>query len=116
MTPSENNIYMSRAAAKGIILARLEELAGIHSISYNKVFIKNQKTRWGSCSAKKNLNFNYKIALLPKHLMDYVLLHELVHIKHLNHSRQFWDELNRLTVDDAASLDKQLKEFSALLV
>lgn len=110
----KNSGYISRAAAKGIIVSRLKELACVHKISYNKIFIRNQKTRWGSCSSKKNLSINYKIAVLPQHLMDYVLLHELVHIKHLNHSRLFWDELNIL-VGDARSLDRQLNEFNALL-
>lgn len=107
--------YISRAAAKGLIIGRLEELARAHGIAYNRVFIRNQKTRWGSCSSGKNLSLNYKIALLPRELMDYVLLHELVHVKHCNHGRQFWEELNRL-VGDANALDRKLNEYSALLL
>ncbi|MBS3809280.1 MAG: M48 family metallopeptidase, partial [Desulfobacterales bacterium] len=106
--------YISRASAKGLITARLEELAERHGISYNKVFIKNQKTRWGSCSSAGNLSLNYKIALLPGELMDYVLLHELVHIKYPNHSSDFWEELDRLA-GDARVLDRQLNDYEALL-
>ena len=60
-------------------------------IRFNKINIKNQKTRWGSCSKKGNLNFNYKIALLPQHLADYIIVHELCHLGEFNHSRSFWN-------------------------
>lgn len=112
---TENSRYISKATAKGIIIGRLEELARKHGISYNKVFLKNQKTRWGSCSSKKNLSLNYKISLLPPELMDYILLHELLHIKYPNHGRQFWEELSRI-VGDAKALDRQLDEYRVLLV
>ena len=111
----EESGYVSRACAKGIIIGRLEELAAKLDISYNRVFIRNQKTRWGSCSSKKNLSLNYKIALLPGPLMDYVLLHELVHIRHPDHGSAFWEALDRI-VGDAKELDRQLDEYSGLLL
>ncbi|MFW5957899.1 MAG: M48 family metallopeptidase [Desulfosalsimonas sp.] len=107
--------YISRASARGIIVGRLEELAEKHGISYNKVFIRNQKTRWGSCSSRGNLSLNYRIALLPGELMDYVIIHELVHIRHHNHSPLFWAELDRLA-GDAKALDSRLNEYQALLL
>ena len=63
----------------------------IYNFNFNKISVKNQKTRWGSCSEKGNLNFNYKIALLPIKIADYIIVHELCHLGELNHSPRFWD-------------------------
>ena len=60
-------------------------------VSYNKIFIKNQKTKWGSCSSKRNLNFNYKIIYLEAMEQDYLVVHELGHLKYMNHQKEFWD-------------------------
>ena len=96
--------------AKENIRARLMELSEKHKYKYNKVFIREQKTRWGSCSVKNNINLNIKLVLLPSRLMDYVILHELVHTKHKNHSPLFWTELDNLT-GSAKVLNKQLKSY-----
>ncbi len=72
------------------IKSRINELNKIYNFKVNKIKVKNQKTRWGSCSAKGNLNFNYKILFLAKHLADYIIVHELCHLKELNHSPRFW--------------------------
>ena len=61
-----------------------------YGFSFNKIFIKNQKTRWGSCSCKQNLNLNYKIVFLPQKHQDYIIVHEMCHLKEFNHSRKFW--------------------------
>ena len=61
-----------------------------YNFKINRVSIKNTKSRWGSCSKKGNLNFNYKITLLPLELADYVIVHELCHLQELNHSKKFW--------------------------
>lgn len=58
---------------------------------FHEINIKDQKTCWGSCSKKKNLNFNWRIVLLPDHLADYIVVHELCHLKEFNHSRQYWN-------------------------
>lgn len=73
-----------------LALARLEYFGAIYQISFEKVTIRNQRTRWGSCSKKGNLNFNYKIALLPPRMADYIIVHELCHIREFNHSKKFW--------------------------
>lgn len=61
------------------------------SVSYNQLRIKEQKTRWGSCSKRKNLNFNWKIIMAPEMVMDYVIVHEMCHLVHFDHSKEFWD-------------------------
>lgn len=57
---------------------------------FNRISIRNQKTRWGSCSSKNNLNFNFRIVFLPKHLAEYLVIHEFCHLKEMNHSKDFW--------------------------
>jgi predicted metal-dependent hydrolase len=106
---------MNREDAKKKIINRLKELSKRHNIQYNKVFIRTQKTRWGSCSAKKNISLNINIARLPGKLMDYVILHELVHIRHSNHGKKYWQELNSI-IGNAKTLDKQLDNYRLLLV
>lgn len=68
-------------------LARLNQ---VYSFSFNRVCVKNHKSRWGSCSKKGNLNFNYKIIHLPLELAEYIVAHELCHLQELNHSPRFW--------------------------
>lgn len=102
---------MNKAAARRKLLNRLEELAEWSGFDYNKVFIRNQKTRWGSCSTHNNINLNIKLAMLPDELIDYVILHELLHTRVKNHSRKFWGELDRLVGCRAKELAKQLKEY-----
>jgi predicted metal-dependent hydrolase len=74
----------------------------------NSIGVKNQKTRWGSCSRKGNLNFNYKIALLPQTLADYIIVHEICHLKEMNHSPKFWSLVER-TFPNHKQLRKQLR-------
>ena len=83
---------INEARAKVYLRDRLAELAEIYRLKYNKVFIRNQKTRWGSCSAKNNINLNINIVRLSLKLQDYVILHELVHTYIKNHSYKFWNE------------------------
>jgi predicted metal-dependent hydrolase len=68
-------------------------------ISYGRVTIRRQKTLWGSCSAKRNLNFNCLIVLLPEPVMEYVIIHELCHLKEMNHSPAFWREVEKYCPD-----------------
>lgn len=95
-------------AAQRRLIDRLCELAAAHGFRFNRVTMRCQKTRWGSCSGLDNINLNVNLIFLPAHLQDYVLLHELSHLRHRNHGRQFWDELSRLCNTDAKALQKEL--------
>ena len=108
-----NNI--NRAGARKILIQRLDELAKKHGFKYNRVFVRNQKTRWGSCSSKNNISLNVKLVKLPEKLMDYIILHELVHTRVRNHGKKFYAELGRL-VTDRKLLDGKLKEYGAGLL
>ena len=73
-----------------IVEKRVKHFNQFYNFSYKNISIKNQKTRWGSCSSQKNLNFNCKIALLDEELVDYIVVHELCHLGQMNHSSKFW--------------------------
>ena len=90
---------------------RIDFFSEKHNFKYNKLFIKNQKTRWGSCSGENNINLNAKLLNLPQKLIDYVILHELVHTKVKNHSTEFWFTLESY-MDDSKKYDKELKKYS----
>jgi len=80
-----------REQARAIVHARLAHFNHFYNFSYNKVFIKNQRTRWGSCSSNRNLNFNYRIINLAPELQDYLIVHELCHLQEFNHGQAFWN-------------------------
>ncbi len=87
--PVNAEIERLRAQAKEELPPRLAQLAAIHGFRYNKVFIKNNVSNWGSCSSLKNINLNLRLVTLPQELQDYVMLHELCHLKYLNHGKDF---------------------------
>ncbi len=101
---------IDRKAARKKLVKRLDELAAQNGFSYNRVFVRCQKTKWGSCSSNNNINLNAKLVELPDELVDYVILHELVHLKIKNHSPDFWQELDKY-VGDARQVDKELKKY-----
>ena len=105
---------LDRSDARRRLIDRLEYLASKYGFQYNRVFIKNQKTRWGSCSSKNNINLNVNLVRLPDELIDYTILHELVHTRIKNHGQQFWVQMDRL-LGDARKLDHALSEYNLLL-
>ncbi|MCK5044903.1 M48 family metallopeptidase [Candidatus Parcubacteria bacterium] len=94
--------------ARKLIMERIKDCNQLYNFSFNRISIKNQKTRWGSCSRKQNLNFNYKILFLPKKFADYIVVHELCHLKEFNHSQNFWN-LVAQTVPNHKSIRRELK-------
>ena len=112
---SKNSTEIDRAEARKKLVSRLNELSEQHGFSYNKVFMRNQKTRWGSCSAKNNISLNMKLVRLPDEMIEYVLLHELVHTRIKNHTNEFWGDLNEL-VGDAKKTDRRLNEYKIMLL
>ena len=97
-----------------ILPARLETLAKQYLFQYNKVTIRDTKTRWGSCSSKKNISLSLSLMFLPAHLIDYVLLHELCHTIEMNHSHNFWTLMNKVTNCKAKALRSELKAHQTL--
>jgi len=82
--------------AKQHINQRLTDVSSQHKYKYNKVFIRDQRTKWGNCSTEKNLSFNWRLIKTPHFVMDYLIFHELVHTRTMNHTNKFWTELRSL--------------------
>lgn len=82
-----------------VLPEKVEHYARIIGVTYRRITIRNQKTRWGSCSSKGNLNFNCQLMRLPEELQDYVVVHELCHRKEMNHSSDFWKEVEYIMPD-----------------
>lgn len=97
----QNNIFTPehylthKGKAEKLIKFKVEEFNKFYNFNYNQVFVRNQKTCWGSCTSKKNLNFSYKLMFLPTYLLDYIVVHELCHLKEMNHSARFWSLVER---------------------
>lgn len=111
---SESADEIDRVEARRVLVSRLEHLSAQHGFYYNKVSIRNQKTRWGSCSAKNDISLNMKLLKLPQELVDYVILHELVHTRIKSHTKAFWRELDRI-VGNAKALDSRLNQYRMAL-
>ena len=101
--------------AAQFLLQETNRLAHRHGFQMGRVTVRNQKTRWGSCSSDNNISLNINLVHLPTELRRYVILHELVHTRIKDHSRKFWKEMDRL-VGNAITLRSQLNEYSYLLL
>lgn len=100
--------------AQALAEKRIAKFNKIYKFKFNKINIKNQKTRWGSCSKRGNLNFNYKIVHLPQHLADYIIVHEICHLGEFNHSKKFWNLVAK-TFPDHQEIKSELSKFSMSL-
>ncbi|OGO07180.1 MAG: hypothetical protein A2Y92_03540 [Chloroflexi bacterium RBG_13_57_8] len=106
---------IDKTLARKQIISRLGQLARRYGFTYNKVSIRNQRTRWGSCSAKGNISLNIKLVALPPELRDYVLLHELTHTRFHNHGKRFWKELGKY-VGEGKDKARRLVEYGLRLL
>jgi predicted metal-dependent hydrolase len=106
---SKIELKRMKVVALELVHRRLEYFNDYYRLTYYNVAIRNQKTRWGSCSRQGNLNFNVKIAILPAKLADYIIVHELCHLKEMNHSERFW-KLVAQTFPDHKELRKELRK------
>ena len=100
-----------RMEAKKFLVDRLHELSQTYRLPFHRVFIKNNKTRWGSCSHRNNINLSLHLMRIPDRLADYVLLHELAHTVVKNHSPKFWSLLDRIC-PHARQLDREMNRWS----
>ena len=106
-TASEITKYKKQT--KILVEERLKYFNQFYNLKYQRLAVRNQSSRWGSCSSKKNLNFNYRLVLLPAELADLVIVHELCHLQELNHSRDFWAQVAK-TMPNYKILEKNLKK------
>lgn len=104
----------ARENAKKIITARVGHWAAALGLEHGRICIKDQRTLWGSCSGKKNLNFNWRLAAAPPEALDYVVIHELCHLREMNHSKRFW-ALVGAACPDYKARRRWLRDNSALV-
>lgn len=109
--PLTGRYSVFKEPARALVTQRLAHFNKNYQLPLNGIRIKNQKTRWGSCSRSGNLNFNYKVALIPAALVDYVVVHELCHLAELNHSPRFWRRVAE-TIPDYKERRRALHKFS----
>ncbi len=113
--PKQHMVDWYLGIAKKYIIKRAEQIAQQTNLKPNKIKITKADKRWGSCSSKKNINFSYKLVMANEHAIDYVIIHELAHLLHMNHSRQFWATVGSL-MPDYKQHKKYLKDIEAKFV
>lgn len=103
--------YFLRKEAKRLLPDRTKQLADKFGFTFSEVKIQSSKSRWGSCSGEKSINLSLYLMLLPAHLIDYVILHELCHTKEMNHGIHFWNWMDKVTNDKSKELRAELKNY-----
>lgn len=112
LTTLDRGHYLKhKEQARELVHAKLEQFNSYYNFTYHEVSIGAQRSRWGSCSSKKNLNFNYKILFLPEELQDYLIVHELAHLKEMNHGPRFWSVVAE-TIPNPKQKAKQLRKLT----
>jgi predicted metal-dependent hydrolase len=106
---SRKEYLKNKERVRGLVGEKLKYYNKFYNLSWQKVSIRNQKKRWGSCSRKGNLNFNYKIIFLPPRFADYIIVHELCHLKEFNHSKNFWRLVSKI-FPDYREIIRELKQ------
>lgn len=96
--------------ARRVIHDRIEFFNRVYGCAIKRIAVKNHRSQWGSCSGNGNLNFNYKVVFLPEELRDYVIVHELCHLKELNHSKRFWSQVGR-ALPQFKELERELRQY-----
>jgi len=112
---AKSTTHFTRGQARSKLLRRTREIAQTYGYSYNRIFIRSQRTRWGSCSSKNNISLNIKLVKIPEELIDYVIVHELVHTRIKNHKIDFWNEI-KVVLPNAKSLDLKLKKYQLMFL
>lgn len=115
-TSSVTKHYLEhREATRTLVHARLQFFNIHYNLEYKRVAIRNQRRCWGSCSALGNVNFSYRLLFLPSELCDYIIVHELCHLKELNHSQRFWDLVGE-TIPDYEARKIAIKKYDHMTI
>jgi predicted metal-dependent hydrolase len=115
LTKLNKHYLQHKKIAEKVIKENVLFFAGLYGVPVKRVAIRNQRTRWGSCSKLGNLNFNYKIMFLPDHLRNMVIVHEICHLLEFNHSQRFWNQVARV-FPNYRDLTKQLRKVDMRLI
>ncbi len=103
-----------KSYAKEYLISKAKELSKIHSLPYEKTYIRDQKTKWGTCSSQKNIGLNWKLIKMPQDIIEYVICHELAHLKEMNHSKRFRAVVESL-YPNYKSAEKWMKKYGLSL-
>ena len=105
LSSSEEQSRWFRAYAQEYLTRRISELSRVHNLPYGRLFIRSQRTKWGNCSPEKNISLNRNLILAPEYVIDYVILHELTHVRVPNHSQRFWVYLSAICPQFRKAID-----------
>ena len=105
---SKKEFFGLKKTAEKLVAEKIRHFNQFYSFDFQKISIRNQKTRWGSCSKSGNLNFNYKIVFLPEKLADYIIVNELCHLGEFNHSPKFWNLVAK-TIPEHKKIRKEIR-------